>query len=169
MKRRQSCKALRLLLAVLMLITMMPIDTEAAQDTIIADYNLPADYQQPTGIDMGYAATARVAVKGVGSTTYAASEWDIYGSDYFYNQMTTAQKNFYDGLYMASMKLLVGKSDAAEAVYSLQGGGTTTYYMTDYVTAGTLSSQQAQNVMVVFQVNNPQFYFVNEMFFYSYN
>ena len=178
MNKRKLCKLLSLFLVAIMMITIVPEKTYATEkkestenvtDRSTDVMKLSTGYQQPVGIDMGVQENLQESRSGVGATTYAASTWDTYSSDYFYNQMSAAQQSFYNNLYTVCMKLLSGTYAANSETYYTQSGEPVQCYMTDYAAAGSLSSTAAQYVVVLFQTNNPQFYFVNDMFFYSYD
>lgn len=84
------------------------------------------------------------------------TEWDKYKSHYFYNRMTAEQREFYDELEKLCSNYLLTKADANKEVIS----GATRYY-TDTVTSSSLGLYDMVDVITMFRVNNPQYYFLS--------
>ncbi len=81
-----------------------------------------------------------------------SSAYTEYTNDYFYNQLTTTEKSFYNKMFMACQKLLTSSADA----YYSSGN-----YYTDFVSYSGLTCDNAVRVASIMKYNNPQFYFIN--------
>lgn len=73
--------------------------------------------------------------------------WGQFCSDYFYNRMNSEEKALYNAMYANCMKYLTTNAD-------MDGG-------TDWIYAGSLSEDRAMTVVQIFQMENPQFYFIS--------
>lgn len=72
------------------------------------------------------------------------TDWSTYGSDYFYNQMSTQEKAFYDNLRAAANSALTGTGNISSISGAFSG----------------ISVNNAIRVATVFTENNPQYYFI---------
>lgn len=79
-------------------------------------------------------------------------EWDQYKSYYFYNQLTQSEKEFYDALDDMCMTYLTTYIDGYD--YDERES-----YM-DFVSKGSLSSEEAMRIMDIFRMSNPQYFFI---------
>lgn len=95
-----------------------------------------------------------------------ASEWDIYGTDYYYKQMNSNEKALYDKLYKVALDLLTNQTDASEFSYKdATSGENITLGVAQYVEYSGITLSEAKTVVSIFQLSNPQFYFLNEYIF----
>lgn len=110
-----------------------------------------------TGAAQVYQADA-VTLYGTGMRGAAIynSDWDKYKNYYIYNQLTDAQKEYWDALDTVCMKYLTTTKDASliQTVYGK-------YYTLDFVGSDKLSGQQMINLAWMFRYLNPQYYFIN--------
>lgn len=93
-----------------------------------------------------------------GSALYT-SEWDKYKTHFFYNQLTDAEREYYDGLDKACAKLLLQNADANQR--KAQDGST--IYYTDVTYSTELSVGRMRDLIMIFRYSNPQYYFVNNV------
>ena len=91
----------------------------------------------------------------LGYNTYLASKWDVYTSDYFYNQLSASQKSLYDSAYNVCMSYLTSNANAQS--YNDQTG-----LSARIIAPNDLTKEEAKEVIFLFTTNNPQFYFINE-------
>lgn len=91
-----------------------------------------------------------------GSALYT-SEWDKYKTHYFYNQLTDAEREYYDGLDKACAKLLLQNVDANKGQTQ---DGSTVYYA-DVTFSTELSVGRMNDLIMIFRYSNPQYYFVS--------
>lgn len=84
------------------------------------------------------------------------SAYSQYTNDYFYNQLSSVEKNFYNEMYMACQNLLTSNADA----YAYSSGGQTKYF-TSAVNFSGLTEAQAVRVALIMGYSNPQFYFIS--------
>ena len=111
-------------------------------------------YQQLIMIDLGE-TDKPIPVMNYQCDAYAVSDWSLYSTNYFYNQLDANQKTLYDRAYSVCMKYLTSTKDG-EAYNSYTG-------FTEAIIAPTgLSQSDAKEVLMLFMTNNPQFYFINE-------
>ena len=88
--------------------------------------------------------------------TYSSSKWDKYSSYYFYNQMDSTAKKFWDDMYNECVNIGNGTED-------MSSGFTGYVYIND-----NMSSDRLRYIVNAFRVSNPQFYFLNTAYSYSY-
>ncbi len=87
---------------------------------------------------------------------------DSYSTNYIYNQLTSAERKFWDGLDAVCYKLLTTTKDA----YSFDYRGSR-YYSTEYVEYPGISSDQALDILYLFKYSNPQYYFLDTLIWSS--
>lgn len=119
-------------------------------------------YVEPEWIDVG-----TIEDVSVEAFEYAARDtfyWKQFGSNYFYDGMSTAEKNLYDNLYNANMSLLAGTGNAVVTTY-----GNANYYYAGFSYAEGLSETDVKNVAMIFQLSNPQFYFIGDSMLFGRN
>ncbi len=80
--------------------------------------------------------------------------WYSCSSHYFYNNMSTAEQNFYDAVYAVSYNYLT-----TTANIDLQYSGS--YYICINFKTYGLTQSQAVTILQIFTNNNPQFYFID--------
>ncbi|MDE7061874.1 MAG: hypothetical protein K2O73_01340 [Lachnospiraceae bacterium] len=152
------------LLAVMLLVAGVPVAVSAQEagtvSESVADYG--TGYQKMTLIPLG--EIEHIPVRSAQYSTAASEYWDKFGSDYFYQQMNSSERAFYDGLYAAAMSLLSGTRDADFSV----AGGQILYHL-PFVYSDSLGVEQAQVIASIFQMSNPQFYFINDMMLWGYD
>ena len=108
-----------------------------------------------------YEAPARSGIYG--SAVYS-SEWDKYSSNYYYNQLSAAEKKVWDTMDAMCLSYLTGKADMKAQTY--QGE---TYYLTDYVVSGSMSSAQLATLARLFRTSNPQYYYLSTEMWSAYS
>lgn len=150
------------LMAAILLITAAPVPA-AAQEAYdqAAEYH-GTGYRQLQLVEAGELADAPVCYARYGAS--ASEYWDKFGSDYFYEQMSAGEQAFYDGLYVSCMNVLTGTADME---YITVGGEN--YYHIPYVSAGSLDKDTACDVATIFQISNPQFYFISDAMCWGYD
>lgn len=80
------------------------------------------------------------------------SSWDVYKNYYVYNQLSDAEKSYWDALDAVCMKYLTTETDA-----NTDG----TYNYLDMVTSEELGNDEMRNIVEMFRHSNPQYYFLN--------
>lgn len=88
--------------------------------------------------------------------TYSSSKWDKYSSYYFYNQMDSTARKFWNDMYNECVNIGNGTED-------MSSGFTGYVYIND-----NMSSDRLRYIVNAFRVSNPQFYFLNTAYSYSY-
>ena len=96
------------------------------------------------------------------SSAYYNSTWEKYGSYYFYNQLSSKGKAYWDALNKVCLKYMTTQADAAK--YNISG---TTYYYIDIVGSSSLSLSQMEEVYQIFRYSNPQYYFLKSAYLKS--
>lgn len=96
------------------------------------------------------------------SSAYYNSTWEKYGSYYFYNQLSSKEKAYWDALNKVCLKYMTTQADAAK--YNISG---TTYYYIDIVGSSSLSLSQMEEVYKIFRYSNPQYYFLKSAYLRS--
>lgn len=96
------------------------------------------------------------------SSAYYNSSWEKYGSYYFYNQLSSKEKAYWDALNKVCLKYMTTQADAAK--YNISG---TTYYYIDIVGSSSLSLSQMEEVYQIFRYSNPQYYFLKSAYLKS--
>ena len=119
-------------------------------------------YEQMQVIDLGETDDASLTRKRYCS--YGDSEWDVYRAEYYYSVMGSNQQAFYDRLYQECLQILTGNETLDSQTYSSVG----TIAMTDEVVYSGITTSQAKEVVWIFQMSNPQFYFVNDLMLTGY-
>ena len=76
------------------------------------------------------------------------SSWDVYKNYYVYNQLSDAEKSYWDALDAVCMKYLTTETDA-----NTDG----TYNYLDMVTSGELGNDEMRNIVEMFRHSNPQY------------
>ncbi len=118
-------------------------------------------YQQLIGIDLGQAEEQPQEEHRVPEyNRYQNTKWDTYSSNYFYNQLSSGQRQLYDAIYSACMAYLTTGADAV----SFNGY---TGFTGDIATPAGLSEGDVKEVLMLVATNNPQFYFINEYYGYT--
>ena len=80
------------------------------------------------------------------------SSWDVYKNYYVYNQLSDAEKSYWDALDAVCMKYLTTETDA-----NTDG----TYNYLDMVTSEELGNDEMRNIVEMFRHSNPQYYFLS--------
>lgn len=88
------------------------------------------------------------------------NDWEKYGSYYFYNQLSTDEKAFWDALNKVCLKYMTTQADATKYNY-----GGTLYYYVDVVFSNALSLTDMNDVYQIFRYSNPQYYFLKGAYF----
>lgn len=91
------------------------------------------------------------------SAAVYSSDWEKYGSYYFYNQLDKKEKAYWDALNKVCLKYITTQADAV----NYQG---TNYYYIDGVFSSSLSLAQIEEVYRIFRYSNPQYYFLKSAY-----
>ena len=83
----------------------------------------------------------------------AADDWNKYGSDYFYDQLSDEEKAYWNALDVICEKYLTTETDAV----TTKSGA----YRMQAISGSTLAKAQQKNVLLMFRYSNPQYYFLN--------
>lgn len=158
MKKKVGNRLIALLLALFMAVTMMPDMAVGAEETdnSSASTERKCGYEQPEFIyveDTGDVDIDKPMLYSAQYNTADASYWSLYGSNYYYGEMTSEEKKFYDALYNVNMAFLTGTADADYIQAS---------YCSGFVSIGNLDDDTAKRIAQIVQMSNPQFYFANE-------
>lgn len=97
-------------------------------------------------IEKNYASTAEI------------SSWKDYSNSYFYNQLNSQQKTFYDRLDSVCMNYLVSSNDAN---YRQDTSGNNVSGYTNYVSYEGLGKDEAFVIAQIFRNSNPQYFFLS--------
>lgn len=129
-------------------------DTEDTTDKTANTYKTGLVQLQPKQIEITDADTD--ACGAVDSTGVRPVDlyWDRFESNYYYNQMSDAQKAFYDNLDALCYAYLTTQQDIYVKTSKL---GITYSWIEDY---GALDADTAKNVFEIFRYANPQYYFL---------
>lgn len=101
------------------------------------------------------------------SDTRTSSYWYQFDNDYFYDQLSSSEKNLYDALDTQCMDFLTGSSNAASNNSTRYG---TTYVISeDGADASGLTTDEMSVVMEIFLYSNPQYYFLDGSAIYKYS
>lgn len=159
---RRNYSLLGVIMALVLLATAAPLQVSAqeAYDEL-AEYH-GTGYRQMQLLEVGEITDAPACHARYGSSE--SEYWDKFGSDYFYEQMNAQEKAFYDGLYVSSMNILTGAQDAQYVTINGEN-----YYHIPYVSAGQLDKDEACEIATIFQISNPQFYFISDAMCWGYS
>lgn len=91
-----------------------------------------------------------------GSAVYQHT-WDSYSSNYYYNQLNSNEKTFWDQLDSMCLGYLTG----TDTISSTQDKYGNTVYPTKTVIFSNMSGTKAFNVAFMFKYSNPQYYFLD--------
>lgn len=86
-------------------------------------------------------------------TGISADDWEKYGSDYFYEQLSDEEKKYWDDLDAICEKYLTTETDAVTT-------NTGTYRM-KAISGSTLEKEKQKKVLRMFRYSKPQYYFLN--------
>ena len=145
------------------------LETEEVEETEEAETRAAALTGMPTGL-MQFEAVGEITLDGetaeeeeaeniLKSSAYYNSTWEKYGSYYFYNQLSSKEKAYWDALNKVCLKYMTTQADAAK--YNISG---TTYYYIDIVGSSSLSLSQMEEVYQIFRYSNPQYYFLKSAY-----
>ena len=88
------------------------------------------------------------------------SSWNTnfsrYSSDVMYLQMSAKEKALYNTMYLTCEKYLTSEEDLINS--EIKGK---TYYLTSEIHYSNIKSEDAYNVALIFSIENPQFYFID--------
>lgn len=132
------------------------LTSEESQEEVSLDEAAKVGCKRLQRIDLGE-TDDEIFTTALASNRYAATAWDKYSSKYFYNQMSSAQKQLYDSAYNVLMAYLTTNNNAE--AYNSASGLTAPIFVPD-----GMSAEEAEQVIFVLSTNNPQFYFVNEYY-----
>lgn len=145
------------------------LETEEVEETEEAETRAAALTGMPTGL-LPFEAVGEITLDGetaeeeeaeniLKSSAYYNSTWEKYGSYYFYNQLSSKEKTYWDALNKVCLKYMTTQADAAK--YNISG---TTYYYIDIVGSSSLSLSQMEEVYQIFRYSNPQYYFLKSAY-----
>ena len=124
------------------------------QEMTLATIGESQIYEPEEGIDVESAV--------YGSSKYN-SDWDKYSTNYFYNQLNSAQRKAWDALDEMCLSYLTGTEDALETEYTNKEYK----YATEFVDMGDLTDSEASKLVQIFRFSNPQYYFLNTIIWSS--
>ena len=142
------------------------LETEEVEETEEAETRAAALTGMPTGL-MQFEAVGEITVDAetaeeeenvLKSAAYYNSPWEKYGSYYFYNQLTSNEKAYWDALNKVCLKYMTTQADAV----NYRG---TNYYYIDGVFSSNLSLVQMEEIYQIFRYSNPQYYFLKSAYF----
>ena len=126
-------------------------------------------YQGPVRVDIDFNHLDSVAgqeenqTSGYQKRSYRSDarqeQWKRYSSDYYYTQLSAAQKQAWDQLDEECMDILLN-TDSSYLQYNSRND----MYLLKPVTANGLTSNQAMQVIELFTYSNPQYYFLSNYF-----
>ena len=87
------------------------------------------------------------------------NDWDIYSSNFVYNNLTDAEKALWDTLDSMCLEYLTTTEDAEG-----KSEGWSTYYRLGVIRSQSLSFDEVQRVYDLFLFENPQYYFLSYRF-----
>jgi uncharacterized repeat protein (TIGR02543 family) len=96
-------------------------------------------------------------VSGMKASQVYTDDWDCYSTNYYYNLLDDDQREFWDALDVMCLNYMKKKTDMT----AYNG-----YYLTDYVYTAKLTDDDAMLVTQIFRYSNPQYYFLEPLFFY---
>lgn len=143
------------------------LETEEVEETEEAETRAATLTGMPTGL-LPFEAVGEITLDGetaeeaeniLKSSAYYNSTWEKYGSYYFYNQLSSKEKTYWDALNKVCLKYMTTQADAAK--YNISG---TTYYYIDIVGSSSLSLSQMEEVYQIFRYSNPQYYFLKSAY-----
>lgn len=145
------------------------LETEEVEETEEAETRAAALTGMPTGL-LPFEAVGEITLDGetaeeeeaeniLKSSAYYNSTWEKYGSYYFYNQLSSKEKTYWDALNKVCLKYMTTQADAAK--YNISG---TTYHYIDIVGSSSLSLSQMEEVYQIFRYSNPQYYFLKSAY-----
>lgn len=94
----------------------------------------------------------------VGSAQYR-STWDIYSTNYYYNQLNSSKRALWDALDAMCLQYLTGNADVT--------GKFDNYYYTAMVSFSNMTKEEAAEVANIFKYSNPQYYFLDLPILYT--
>ena len=100
-----------------------------------------------------------------GSAAYL-SAWDTYSTNYYYNQLSDAQRVLWDKLDQMCHAYLTGTESltVSDHYYNASSGSDFRYYRTKSIVYENLSRQAAFDTMEMFVFSNPQYYFLQALY-----
>lgn len=96
-------------------------------------------------------------------SAFETSEWEQYGTYYYYNQMTSKEQAFYDRLNAMCLSYIEGTSNAKTTYYNYEK-----ISHTSFCSALGLSENSAYDIAMIFFYSNPQYYFLSPTFYIDY-
>lgn len=145
------------------------LETEEIEETEEVEARAAALTGMPTGlmqleavgeITVDTATAEEEEVESVlKSAAYYNSTWEKYGSYYFYNQLSSNEKAYWNALNKVCLKYMTTQADATK--YDYKG---TTYYYVDGVFSSNLTLTQMEEVYQIFRYSNPQYYFLKSAY-----
>lgn len=118
---------------------------------------------------------ADIGEEGVSSFVYGSqkynSSWDIYSSNYIYNQLNAREKKFWNGLDKVCRMYLTGNRDVTHkfSTSDIYGNIYVDYGMEPGIPYGSLglSVNRALELRAMFVYSNPQYYFMDSAAIYG--
>ena len=120
--------------------------------------------------------TEESAERGKGKGAVVERDWYSYSSKYMYNQLSSNEKKLYDQLYAYCMYYLTNSSSDSKspANYKIKKINYGDYLKEEAISPSFnfsklgLSIKQSYYILVIFQYENPQFYFLSPSCYYMY-
>ncbi len=143
-----------IMLIMAMLIQLVPMNVFASEQTetlATKTGRLPLEIEEVEITDEDVADAYTLVEQTKEASNYGTA-WSDYESRYYYDLMSQEKKALYDGMYNQCMQYLTTQKDAKS--YS------SSYGLTEYIEYTGLSNDDLTEVVYLFTISNPQFYFV---------
>ena len=156
---------------------MESTEEDVILDEVVSDNKLDITKNRPTGFMRMQEMTMEnldesqvyhpAEESDVESTLYYSSKyqstWDCYSTNYFYNQLSSEEREIWDNLDELCLSYLTGTDDALSTGKSDDSFA----YATEFVYMEGLTSAEASNLVQMFKISNPQYYFLNTVIWSS--
>ena len=147
-------KGMALLAIAAMIVQLLPVNVKAENlDTDLSEKTgyLPAGLMEVTLTEEDVADAISLEDQEYRAKTYSASGTD-YSSSYYYNQLSYEKRTLYNSMQYECEQYLDTQEDAV-----VDGSS---YARTDYIECTGMSTDDLWEVVWIFTLSNPQYYFV---------
>lgn len=140
----------------------MVTETEETEQEELSQLMFPSALPPAEIIDGGIIDTSEMydveedANAGLYRSTVYNSAWDKYSTNYFYNQLSDAQRQAWENMDQMCRAYLTGTADIALDAYNNE-------YMTQYASCGAMDWTSAYELARLFRFSNPQYYFLTTL------
>ncbi|MCR5467925.1 MAG: InlB B-repeat-containing protein [Lachnospiraceae bacterium] len=137
-----------------MAIVLMSSPTFAAEKTGLERFTVENRQDEDVDVEASKELLEEeLGISSTGSLRYN-SDWDVYSTNYFYNQLSSDEKALWDALDATCLAILESSSDITLDKYS-------SYYVGEF---SGITKDRAQNVAYMFYYSNPQYYFIEGVY-----